>query len=334
VATRYDLKEVKQTSIDRAVLRMVVTRAKKVTVQALYRLHSAQQRLAIKFPPGAEFDADPRINAKPVQFEIGEAKQYYVPLVDPNPDQSFLLELRYTVPSFTGPLEMPDFASEPAVQKVYLCVYLPREQALVERSGPWTDEFDWQRQPDDTFFTWQPSNRRSDGELLDWVRQGVAPSEFPTDGRLYVFSTLHPSGPLRVSAWDRDWLRGTVVALLLLGGVLLVPARAAARMFWLALLVIVLILLGVFWPVCAWQVMSGVFWAAVALVLAVWTAWYFAQTLPRAWRAWHDRPPKSPRPFPFAAAGAQGAPSPPLPPGEPPQGQPNESGPEGGQPNV
>ena len=38
VATRYDLKEVKQTSIERAVLRMVVTRADKVTVQALYRL--------------------------------------------------------------------------------------------------------------------------------------------------------------------------------------------------------------------------------------------------------------------------------------------------------
>jgi hypothetical protein len=359
IATRYDLKELKQTSIERAVLRMVVTRAEKVTVQALYRLRSARQRLVVKLPPGAEFDADPRINAKPVTLEIGEAKQYYVPLVDPNPDQSFLLEIRYTVPGFAGRLEMPDFASEPAVQseaavqKVYLCVYLPRERALVERSGPWTDEFDWQA---DDNLTWQPSNRRSEEDLLNWVRQEVAPSEFPTDGRLYVFSTLHPSGPLRVSAWDRDWLRGIVVALLLLGGVLLLPAGAGVRIFWLALLVVLLVFLGIFWPVFAWQVLSGVFWAAVVLVLAVWTAWYFAQTVPPAWRARRDRPPKWPPLSPFAAASAQGAPSPPLPPGEgrgegtperppeqppagvdpnvPPQGQPNESGAEGGQPHA
>ena len=355
VATRYDLKEVKQTSIERTVLRMVVTRAEKVTVQALYRLRSARQRLVVKLPREAEFDADPRINGKPVTLE-SEGKQYYVPLVDPNPDQSFLLELRYTVPSFAGRLEMPDFASEPAVQKVYLCVYLPRERALVERSGPWTDEFDWQA--DDNLLTWQPANRQSDGELLDWVRQGIAPSEFPTDGRLYVFSTLHPSGPLRVSAWDRDWLRETVVALLLLGGVLLLPARAGVRVFWLALLVVFLVFLGIFWPVFAWQALSGLFWAAVVLVLAIWTAWYFAATVPLAWRAMRDRPPRSPppSPFPFAAAQSQAAPSLPLPPGEgqgegtperppeqpppeanpnvPPQGQPNEGSTEGGQPNV
>ena len=349
VATRYDLKEVKQTSIDRAVLRMVVTRADKVTVQALYRLRSARQRLVVKLPAGAEFDADPRINAKPVQLEIGEAKQYYVPLVDSNPDQSFLLELRYTVPNFADRLEMPDFASEPAVQKVYLCVYLPKERALVNRTGPWTDEFDWRA---DDSLAWQPSNRQSDDELLNWVRQGVAPSEFPTDGRLYVFSTLHPSGPLRVVAWDRDWLRGTVVALLLLGGIVLVPARASVRMFCLALLVVVLVFLGIFWPVFAWQVMSGVFWAAVVLVLALWTVWYFGRTLPQCWRAWRDRPRES-----------SATSNPPLPPGEGrgegsvgetpqqpptetaqqppsaspdvrPQGPPNQGGTEGGQPNA
>ena len=369
VATRYDLKELKQTSIERAVLRMVVTRAEKVSIQALYRLHSAQQRLEVNLPAGAEFDADPRINAKPVTLEIGQSKQYYVPLVDPNPDQSFLLELRYTVPSFGGKLEMPAFAADSAVQKVYLCVYLPREQALVERSGPWTDEFDWQL--DDNRLSWQPGVRQSDEALLNWVREGVAPSEFPTDGRLYVFSTLHPSGPLRLAAWDRDWLRGIVVALLLLGGVLLLPARACVRIFWSALLVVLLVFLGVFWPVFAWQVMSGVFWAAVVLVLAVWTAWYCVQTVPRALQSLRDRSPKSLPPYPFADAGPQVAPpsplvppgtsqggdasSPPLPPGggrgegvpetpaepppeagpnAPPAGQPNGGSAEGGQPHA
>ena len=152
--------------------------------------------------------------------------------------------------------------------------------------------------------------------LLDWVREGVAPSELPTDGRLYVFSTLHPSGPLRLAAWDRDWLRGIVVALLLLGGVLLLPARICVRIFWSALLVVLLVFLGVFWSVFAWQVMSGVFWAAVVLVLAVWTAWYCVQTVPLALQALRDRPRKPLPPYPFADAGPQAAPpSPPAPPG-------------------
>ena len=46
MATRYKLEEVKRTSIDRAFVRMVVTRSDQVAVQALYRLRSARQRIA------------------------------------------------------------------------------------------------------------------------------------------------------------------------------------------------------------------------------------------------------------------------------------------------
>ena len=48
VATRYKLEEVKHTSIERAVVRMVVTPADQVSVQALYRVRSGQQRLELK----------------------------------------------------------------------------------------------------------------------------------------------------------------------------------------------------------------------------------------------------------------------------------------------
>jgi len=42
-ATRYEMEEVKRTSIDRAVVRMVVTRSNETSVQALYRMRSARQ---------------------------------------------------------------------------------------------------------------------------------------------------------------------------------------------------------------------------------------------------------------------------------------------------
>ncbi|MBN1591490.1 MAG: hypothetical protein JW888_18395, partial [Pirellulales bacterium] len=62
-ATRYELQDVKHTSIERAVIRMVVTRADQVTVQALYRLRSSQQRLEVVLPDRVVFDSEPlRVN--------------------------------------------------------------------------------------------------------------------------------------------------------------------------------------------------------------------------------------------------------------------------------
>ena len=103
-ATRYELEEVKRTSIERAVVRMVVTPADEISVQALYRMRSAGQRLELKLPvvppPGKlQFDTEPlRINGRPVTLERGQQGEYFVPLVDPNADRPFLLELRYTLP--------------------------------------------------------------------------------------------------------------------------------------------------------------------------------------------------------------------------------------------
>ena len=56
--TRYELEQVKRTSIDRAVCRMVLTPADKTTVQAVYRIRSVLQRLTVKLP--AEFQRGPR----------------------------------------------------------------------------------------------------------------------------------------------------------------------------------------------------------------------------------------------------------------------------------
>lgn len=65
-------------------MRVVVTRSNQRSVQALYRLRSARQRLAIVLP--AEFEAQPaRINGKPVALERGDQGQLFVPLSGQDP---------------------------------------------------------------------------------------------------------------------------------------------------------------------------------------------------------------------------------------------------------
>ncbi len=120
-ATRYQLEEIKRTSIERAVVRMVVTPAKIISVQALYRLRSARQRLAVHLPEGAAFDTQPlRINGHPVALEKGRQNEYFVPLVATTADMPFVLELRYTLEGDGSQLDLPDFPQEPAVVKAYL----------------------------------------------------------------------------------------------------------------------------------------------------------------------------------------------------------------------
>ena len=149
-ATRYQLEEVKRTSIERAVVRMVVTPAKIISVQALYRMRSVQQRLAVGLPEGATFDAQPVwIGGRPVTLERGQQNEYFVPLASANADTPFVLELRYTVQGDGSRLDLPNFPQEPAVVKAYLCVYLPETRTLLGVRGPWSEEFPWHVRPRD-----------------------------------------------------------------------------------------------------------------------------------------------------------------------------------------
>src|SRR5262245_58373212 len=85
-ATRYELEDVKRTSIERALLRMVVTRSQQVSVQALYRVQSAVQRLAVALPASAQLDSDSlRLNGRAVPLERGDKDEMYIPLVSQDP---------------------------------------------------------------------------------------------------------------------------------------------------------------------------------------------------------------------------------------------------------
>src|SRR5205814_5687235 len=98
-ATRYQLEEVKRTSIERALVRMVVTRGNQVTVQALYRLRSARQRVPLIIPgvdpnqTAGALDAQPlRINNQAAPLEH-DGKQFFIPLTGRSSDELLLVEL-------------------------------------------------------------------------------------------------------------------------------------------------------------------------------------------------------------------------------------------------
>lgn len=353
--TRYELVEIKRTSIERAVLRIEVTRSGELSVQALYRVRSARQRLPLELPEEVEFDTDPlRVNGRSTALEQGDPGEYFVPLTGQSPTDPFLLELRYAVPGTHRRLWLPHFPTDPAVQKVYLCAYLPDELALLGARGPWTDEMNWR------WYDPQPRPQRSDRELIAWVTEGLNvadPAEdFATDGRLHTFSTIQPAAPpadgaLRLIAVNEKVLHGVLFAIVLLIGLLLIRRPLAQKFAAVVLLAAILLLAGVFAPRFARQVLDAALLIAVLIVLAVWSAWYVYR-LSRLASDWQRRrapaaPPagqplsaehaasvvespagESPAGSPFASADA--VPPDALPPDAPPVSPPAESGPGAG----
>lgn len=281
--TRYELEEVKRTSIERALVRMVVTRSDRVSVQALYRIRSAVQRLAVTLPAESEFDNDPLyINGEPKSLEHGEQNQLFIPLVNQNPETPFVLELRYTVPGNHRQLDLPTFPgqeglqTEPAMQKIELSVYLPNEMALLDAKGPWTNQQgDWYSK-----LNRLPGHSMSDEHLLAWVTEGVGmksqhATTFAVDGRLYSFTTLRPAPPpngsLQLVAWDARVLNLIVFASMAFVGLVFVRRTASSKLIVLAIVMVGLVIIGVFAPTFAMQLIDGYLLLAILLVLIAWT---------------------------------------------------------------
>jgi hypothetical protein len=274
VATRYKLEDVKRTSIERGVVRMVVTPAGEISVQAFYRIRTARDRLQVQFPAKVKFDTEPlRINGRTVMLET-QKDDYFIPIVAPNADAPFLLEMRYTLPGGDGRLDLPDFPQDPAVQKIFLAVYLPETKSLLGANGPWTQEFRWRMTP---ALMWHAESEC--GSMLDTVQNGVqlsgnAIDNFQTDGRLYVYSTLRPepapAGSLSMLVFDNRWLQAIVFFAVFLGGAALVPARCGAKALAAGSLIAAIILLGVFCPTFAMQILNGILLLAIFLVAMLW----------------------------------------------------------------
>ena len=79
-ATRYEMEKIKHTSIERALVRMVVTPANQISVQALYRMRSAGQRLTVELPAGAAFRRPAAASERPAgPLGNGQAERVFRP---------------------------------------------------------------------------------------------------------------------------------------------------------------------------------------------------------------------------------------------------------------
>ena len=290
-ATRYELQEVKRTSIDRALIRMVVTRANVTSVQAIYRMRSQRQRLHIQLPVNVSFDTEPlRIDGRPVTLEQGgtEKNIVSVPLVGQDPEKPFLLELRYTVEHAGLLFECPVFPEkpEPALQRVRLSVHVPENLAYLGRTGPWTAELRWYAR------RWNlvPVATVGPGRLIEWVTEGLdvdtgSLTSFETDGHHYLFTSLRPpdppSGSLRVVALNENLLTVLVWVIVIGGGVALLWKGVVERALAAGAAAVVLVFLGVFFPSLTRQIVDGNLIAGVFIVLVGWFLWYLVWTRPR-----------------------------------------------------
>jgi hypothetical protein len=330
-ATRYELEDVKRSSIELALVRMVVTPADTISVQAIYRIRTARQRIEITLPNDAAFDSQMlRVNGRSTDLGKGKPNQFFVPLSAANPDTPVVVELRYTLRGNGSRLVLPAFPDEPAIVKEFLGVYLPETRTLLGARGPWTEEFTWCRH------TWKlrrPSPNNSPMHLVDRICGPETPSarsanDFETDGILYLYSTLRPEngpkGDLEMTIVGRTAMKWLVFGVTLLAGLLLLPARFPVRTVVVGVAIIGLVLSGVFLPTFSTQILDGVLWAAIFIVAVLWTLMCVVRC-----RKHCARPPAQ------SAAAAPPAQSPPTSPVEATVVEPSKSDTqEGGQTNA
>jgi hypothetical protein len=282
LATRYELESVKKTSIELGLVRIVAIRSGELNVQAMYRLLSAKQRIQVILPEGAAFDTQPlRINGQMVSLERDEKDNLFIPLAGHSPDAAVVVELRYHYQGNARDLRVPTFLDEEtAVQQVYLAAYLPEEQQLLGMTGPWTAE---------NRDNWPPTRhgQSTDQHLLNQIKESVAGcntlgNDFRTDGRLYLFSALRPTekDSLRLVSMNKTGLQVLVFAIVAIIGLALTARPIGDRLWYLAALVVGIVLIAVLLPTLAKAIITGSLFAAIGLVIVVWLIRFLAWATP------------------------------------------------------
>jgi len=273
-ATRYQPKELETTVVQKAVFRMVLTLSGEQSVQALYRLRSAEQRLPMKLPGNAQL-ISMRINGVIVTPEQGEGEEVLVPLKSIAADQEFILEVVYRDPEPDNSyLQIPVFTDNPAVHEAHLCAFLPRRQSLVNYGGPWTDNFNvgpWE------IYNGDIHSHRNHQDLVDQLAEGLmSPEEldFDLQGVEYVFSTLQPDptegGRLRLTTMPRSWLHGLLYLVVVMIGTAGLRVNIKNQVLLVGGMLGLVLLVGVFIPVLYLQLMDGYFALVAMLVIGVW----------------------------------------------------------------
>ncbi|OQC13588.1 MAG: hypothetical protein BWX73_02258 [Lentisphaerae bacterium ADurb.Bin082] len=293
--TRYQNEAVKSTSIEKMLVRAVLTRSGAVSVQTACQMRSTRQRLELHLPDGVEFDSAPAlVDGRPAPLEKGEPGQYFVPLTANRQGERFILELRYVLPKpKTGIFQPPAFPDDAAVQHVYLSVHIPKNLTVLGTLGLWNVDNIWALSG---FLTLRPRARMTSSELVGWLLQGASANptvadhlnSFVTDGQPLLYSTLHPpagqAGALRLRLWSAWQCKAILIIAILAVGVLLARATVFHQALSLAFAISGLALLAVFLPSLAVSLVSNAAAAAALIVLLGWGFLWFRR-----------RPPKPPR---------------------------------------
>ena len=212
-----------------------------------------------------------RVNNAPVALEKDQT-QFYIPLTGHTADEYLLVELKYTLPSSQSRLELPEFPEDPAVQQVFLAAYLPEEQKMLGTWGNWSEEGAVE------FGSNYHQPAQTDAQLLAWVISEVPgvgqPANMPIAGNRYLYSALRPApkaaGAATLVTIHKYGLWSLTVLLVVGVGLILTRQPFAMRLWWLAALVVAIVLSALFAPMLANAVLSRVFGWSLALVLLVW----------------------------------------------------------------
>ncbi len=282
--SRYELYDLKRSSVPRSLIRAVWLRNQQLSVQAIYRVNSVNQRLSIQMPPGFDpeqgFDSTPvRLDGQSVAIERGQGNSIVIPLGNRDRDQTWLLELRYTMPVSTasmmgGSIPVPTFDDGCAVQKTQMIVYLPHDWAPLNFGGPWSDD----AAMDSPVWTRMTRSSQAEAERLQWIVTPVVPvaalSDFETDGFPFHFSSLAPpageAGALQVTLVNVWLYRGLVVMVVLILGLALLRSSWSLRLAVLAAGVGLWLTAGVLWPFAIKQLDYNSLGATTFLVVGMW----------------------------------------------------------------
>lgn len=277
--SRYELYDLKRSSISRSLIQAVWLRNDTLSVRALYRLKSVNQRLVIVMPPGFSpetgFDSNPvRVDGQPISLERGAGGELILPLGNRDRDRELLVELRYTMPIQNAEISVPTFQADCAVQKTELVVYLPNDWAPLNFGGPWSDK----QQAAGTSFTERFFYSNRNAADLNWIATTDVPTsrmmEFETDGRSFAFSTINPAagsdGALRVIK-VQSWLLSGLGAILVAGfGLLFVPRSWNQRLVMIAVGLGLYVIAAMLWPFAVIYLDYDGIAMASMIVLAVW----------------------------------------------------------------
>ena len=84
------------------------------------------------------------INGQPPTLQKDDKGNLVVPLANVNGEEPFVLEVRYNVSRRAMRTQAcRSSQDDAAVQKVYLCAFVPAAQDVIGTSGSWSEDFRW-----------------------------------------------------------------------------------------------------------------------------------------------------------------------------------------------